>query len=52
MNKKLILLAVAGVALFYVITDPTGAARAVQTTLGWLKDGAIAVIAFVKGIFQ
>jgi len=51
-TKKIVVLAVSAVVLFYIITDPTGAAGAVQSILGWLKDGASAVITFIKGIFS
>lgn len=42
-----------GVALvlFYVITQPAQAAEAVQGILGWLRDGAEAIITFVKNVF-
>lgn len=52
MDRKAIGVIVAGIALFYVITDPSGAADAVQAILGGLKDGAVAVITFFKGIFR
>jgi hypothetical protein len=44
---------IVGVALiaFYVITQPGPAAEAVQGLLGWLRDGAEAIITFVKNVF-
>jgi hypothetical protein len=49
--KKLVLIAVIALLLFYLITQPTQSADAVQTILGWLRDGAEAIITFVKGVF-
>ncbi|WP_185845871.1 hypothetical protein [Kibdelosporangium aridum] len=49
--KKIVLLAVIALLLFYLITQPTGSANAVQTVLGWLRDGAEAIITFVQGVF-
>jgi len=37
--------------LFYVITQPSQAAEAVQGILGWLRDGAEAIITFMKNLF-
>jgi hypothetical protein len=49
--KKLISLAVVALLLFYLITQPTQSANAVHTVLGWLRDGAEAIITFVKSLF-
>lgn len=49
-KKALILVGVA-LVLFYVITQPTQAAQAVQGILGWLKDGAEAIITFMRNLF-
>jgi hypothetical protein len=49
--KKLATLVVAGIVLFYVITQPNQAGNAVQDILGWLRDGAEAIITFMKSIF-
>jgi len=49
--KKIVTLAVAAVVLFYVITQPSQAGQAVQGILVWLKDGAEAIITFMKSIF-
>lgn len=49
--KKLAILAVAAIILFYVITQPTQAGQAVQDILGWLRDGAEAIITFLKSVF-
>lgn len=49
--KKIVLLAVVALLLFYLITQPTQSAEGVQTVLGWLRDGADAIITFVKELF-
>ena len=49
---KAIGLVLGGVALFFVITEPTAAAAAVQGVVGALKDGAEAVITFLTGLFN
>lgn len=49
--KKIVLLAVVALLLFYLITQPTQSAEGVQTLLGWLRDGADAIITFVKSLF-
>jgi hypothetical protein len=49
--KKAMILAGVALVLFYVITQPTQAANAVQGLLGWLKDGAEAIITFMRNLF-
>ncbi len=49
--KKIMILAGVALVLFYVITQPTQAADAVQGLLGWLKDGAEAIITFMRNLF-
>ena len=49
--KKLVMLAVVALLVFYLITQPHAAANGVQNVLGWLRDGAEAIITFVKGVF-
>jgi hypothetical protein len=49
--KKAVILVVAAIALFYVITQPTAAADAVQGVFSWLRDGAEAIITFLKNLF-
>jgi hypothetical protein len=43
----------AGVALvlFLLITRPEESASAVQTALGWLREGAESIITFVRSLF-
>ncbi|TCO56547.1 hypothetical protein [Actinocrispum wychmicini] len=49
--KKIVLLAVVALLVFYLVTQPQQSANAVHSVLGWLKDGADAVITFVKSLF-
>ncbi|MDQ3406314.1 MAG: hypothetical protein M3443_20700 [Actinomycetota bacterium] len=49
--KKAAILVVVALLLFYVITQPTQAADAVQSLFGWLRDGAEAIITFLKNLF-
>ncbi len=49
--KKIVILAGAGIILFYVITQPSQAGQAVQEILGWLRDGAEAIITFLRSVF-
>jgi hypothetical protein len=49
--KKIVLLAVVALLLFYLITQPQQSADAVQAVLGALRDGAEAIITFVKSLF-
>ena len=49
--KKAMILVGVALVLFYVITQPTQAAEAVQGILGWLEDGAEAIITFMRNLF-
>jgi hypothetical protein len=49
--KKVMMLVGVALVLFYVITQPAQAAEAVQGILGWLRDGAEALITFMRNIF-
>ena len=49
--KKAMMLVGVALVLFYVITQPTQAAEAVQSLLGWLRDGAEAIITFMRNLF-
>lgn len=49
--KKIVILAAAGVAVFYAITQPNEAAGAVHTIVGWLREGADAIIVFFHEVF-
>lgn len=49
--KKAMILVGVALVLFYVITQPSQAADAVQGILGWLRDGAEAIITFMRNLF-
>lgn len=49
--KKVLMLVGVALVLFYVISQPGAAADAVQGILGWLRDGAEAIITFVQQLF-
>lgn len=49
--KKVFQLAVVALLLFYVATQPAEAAEGVRALLGWLEEGAEAVIAFLNSLF-
>jgi hypothetical protein len=49
--KKAMMLVGVALILFYVITQPAQAAEAVQGILGWLREGAEAIITFIKNVF-
>jgi hypothetical protein len=49
--KKVMMLVGVALVLFYVITQPAQAAEAVQGILGWLRDGAEAIITFMRNLF-
>ena len=49
--KKVLMLVGVALVLFYVITQPGPAADAVQGILGWLREGAEAIITFVQNVF-
>ncbi|GAA2983875.1 hypothetical protein [Actinokineospora diospyrosa] len=49
--KKVVLLVAVALVLFYVISQPTQAAQAVQGLFSWLRDGAEAIITFLKNLF-
>jgi hypothetical protein len=49
--KKVAIIVVAALVLFYVITQPSQAGLAVQDILRWLRGGAEAIITFMKSIF-
>ena len=49
--KNVLVIGVVALVLFLLITQPTQSAEAVQTALGWLRDGAEAIVTFVKSLF-
>ena len=49
--KKVLVLASVALVLFLLITQPEQSAQAVQTVLGWLRQGAESIITFIKSLF-
>lgn len=52
-GKKIFALAMVGLILYFLFTDPTGSADAAQKALGWLGDGpAAVVVTFIQNLFR
>ncbi|WP_020498258.1 hypothetical protein [Sciscionella marina] len=49
--KKIIVLVVVALVLFFLISSPTQSANVVKDILGGLRDGAEGVISFVRSLF-
>jgi hypothetical protein len=49
--KKVVTLAAVALVLFLLITRPEESAGAVQTVLGWLREGAESIITFIRSLF-
>lgn len=50
--KKIVVLAVVALLLFFLVTEPTQSANVVGDILNWLKNAAEALITFVKDVFS
>lgn len=50
--KKALIIGAVVIVLFFLITKPHESADSVQTALGWLRDGAEALVTFVKALFE
>jgi hypothetical protein len=50
--KKILVVAVVALVLFFLITQPHESADTVHRVLGWLKSGAQAIVTFVKSLFS
>ncbi|WP_344856926.1 hypothetical protein [Amycolatopsis ultiminotia] len=50
--KKVIVVVVVVLVLFFLITQPTQSADLVHRVLGWLRDGAEAIVTFFKTLFS
>lgn len=50
--KKIVIVAVVALVLFFLITKPTQSADVVHNVLGWLRDGAEAIVTFVRALFS
>ncbi|WP_370938996.1 hypothetical protein [Amycolatopsis sp. cg13] len=49
--KKIVVIGVVALVLFFLITQPTNSAAFVHRVLSWLKDGAEAIVTFFKSLF-
>jgi hypothetical protein len=49
--KKVATLAAVALVLFLLITQPVESAAAVQQVLAWLRQGAEAIITFLRSLF-
>jgi hypothetical protein len=49
--KKILVVAVVALVLFFLISQPHQSADTVHKVLGWLKSGAEAIVTFVKSLF-
>lgn len=50
--KKFLIVGVVALVLFFLISKPHESADAVQSALGWLQDGADAIVTFVRSLFS
>lgn len=50
--KKILVIGVVVLILFFLISRPTESADAVHTALGWLRQGAEAILTFVRSLFS
>ena len=50
-TKKVVVLAAVALVLFLLITRPVESADAVSQVLAWLRQGAEAIITFVRSLF-
>lgn len=50
--KKALIIGAVAIVLFLLITKPHESAASVQTALGWLQDGAEALVTFVQELFR
>ncbi len=50
--KKVLIVGVVALVLFLLITQPQQSADFVHRVLGWLKDGAEAIVTFFRALFS
>ena len=50
-TKKILIVAVVALVLFFLITRPNQSANVVHSVLGWLRNGAEAIVTFVRSLF-
>lgn len=51
-TKKIVVVAVVALALFFLVTRPTESADVVHNVLGWLRNGAEAIVTFMRNLFS
>lgn len=51
-TKKIVIVAVVGLVLFFLVTKPNESADVVHNILGWLRNGAEAILTFVRNLFS
>jgi hypothetical protein len=51
-TKKVLIVAVVALVLFFLITKPNQSADVVHNILGWLRNGAEAIVTFVRSLFS
>jgi cell shape-determining protein MreC len=51
-TKKILIVAAVALVLFFLITKPTQSADVVHNVLGWLRNGAEAIVTFVRSLFS
>ncbi|WP_167305332.1 hypothetical protein [Saccharomonospora piscinae] len=49
--KKILIFGVVALVLFLLISRPNESADAVRSALGWVQDGAEAIILFFQSLF-
>lgn len=51
-TKKIVIVAVVALALFFLVTRPNESADVVHNALGWLRNGAEAIVTFMRSLFS
>ena len=51
-TKKIVIVAVVALVLFFLVTKPNQSADVVHNILGWLRNGAEAIVTFVRNLFS
>lgn len=50
--KKTLIIGGVALVLFFLISQPHQSADAVQEAFGWLREGAEAIVTFVRSLFD
>lgn len=50
--KKTLIIGGVALVLFFLISQPHKSADAVQEAFGWLREGAEAIVTFVRSLFE